>query len=69
MEISLQLRVAAIFIMLSASLLGVALPLYCSGASMKTIASEHEQLANSETFRIARCFAAGDHNLPSANFQ
>jgi hypothetical protein len=67
MEISLQLRVAAVFIMLASSLLGVAVPIYCSGASMKTSAMEHEQLANSEAFRIARCFAAGEHNLPLVN--
>jgi hypothetical protein len=59
MELSLQLRIASVFIMFVVSGLGVVVPVYFSGATMKTSTHDHQQLANSEAFRIARCFAAG----------
>jgi hypothetical protein len=39
--------------------LGVLLPLYYASAAQKTDGASHQQMANSDGFRILRTFAAG----------
>ena len=52
-----QLRIASIFIMFVASLLGTILPLWYYGSGNEL--SPPKKLAESHEFRIVRCFAAG----------
>lgn len=61
MDYSLQLRIASIFILFCASLLGVVLPLYFSSSdsSGEETAASHKSMAESDGFRITRTFAAG----------
>ena len=59
MDNSLSLRVAAVFIMFGASLLGVVLPLYFSGGGKIKDEASHQKMADSAKFRILRTFAAG----------
>lgn len=59
LDTSLQLRVGAVFIMFSASLLGVVLPLHYSGGNKLQDEQSHRKMAESENFRILRTFAAG----------
>ena len=60
MDYSLQLRIASVFILFAASLLGVVAPLYYSSRPKNEQTPENlVLLTESPTFRILRSFAAG----------
>ena len=60
MDYSLQLRIASVFILFAASLLGVVAPLYYSSRPKNEQTPENLMLlTESPTFRIIRSFAAG----------
>lgn len=59
LDFSLKLRVASIFIIFFASILGVVLPLLFSACSGPVTEESHRKMLESEAFRIMRTFAAG----------
>lgn len=59
MDYSLKLRVASVFILFCASLLGVAIPLFFAAGSGPRTNESHLKMSESEAFRITRTFAAG----------
>ena len=59
MDFSLNLRVGAVFIMLSCSLAGVVLPLCIHDSRKISDKESNEKLSNSRNFRITRAFASG----------
>jgi solute carrier family 39 (zinc transporter), member 1/2/3 len=60
MDYSMQLRISSVFIMFCASLLGIIVPLYYASVKIgEDTAANRQKLAECDTFRIMRTFAAG----------
>lgn len=60
MDYSMQLRIASVFIMFGASMLGVIVPLiYASRKRGEDTPADHKKIVDCDTFRIIRSFAAG----------
>ena len=59
MTYSLKLRIASIFILFFASILGVVLPLFFSAGTDTQTNESHRKMFESDAFRIMRTFAAG----------
>ena len=59
MDYSLKLRIASVFILFCASIIGVVIPLFFAAGSGPETNESHRKMSESDAFRITRTFAAG----------